>query len=211
MVRVGTVSTQPRTTPLWVHFDQRLRELGYVEGRNLAVEFLESSQYDRYGEFTKELVRRKVDIIIASGIEIALTSAMAATKTLPIVMVTIDYDPIERGYVTSLARPTGNVTGLFFQQVELSLKRLQLLGESFPEIRAATVFWDQSSAAQWRATQRAATTLGFSLVGIEMQDQPYDYDRALAQAPPDHRGALIVLTSPFAIATALRTSRFGIE
>jgi putative ABC transport system substrate-binding protein len=195
MLRVGTVSAQPRTTPLWVHFDQRLRELGYVEGRNLAVEFLESPQFDRYDEFMNELVRRKVDIILASGPEIALKSAIAVTKALPIVMIAIDYDPIDDGYVTSLARPTGNVTGLFFRQVELSLKRLQLLSESFPETRAATVFWDQASAEQWRATQSAAATLRFNIAGIELQDQPYDYDRALAQAPPDHRGALVTLTS----------------
>src|SRR5262249_51284496 len=75
-------------------------------------------------------------------------------------MVAIDYDPLALHYVASLARPDGNVTGVFFQQVELAMKRLQLMKNALPNVEAATVFWDGSSADQWQASQRAGATLG---------------------------------------------------
>jgi ABC-type uncharacterized transport system substrate-binding protein len=108
MLRVGAVSpVSPRSAPQWVAFDQRMRELGYVEGQNLTVEFIPlNGHLDRLDEVMKELVRRKVDVIIAFGAEAALKAAMAATSPVPIVMVAIDYDPIALGYVASLARPT---------------------------------------------------------------------------------------------------------
>jgi putative ABC transport system substrate-binding protein len=90
----------------------------------------------------KELVRRKADVLIASGTEIALKSAVAATDKLPIVMIAIDYDPLALHYIANLARPGGNVTGVFFQQVELAMKRLQLMRDGLPSVEAATVFWD---------------------------------------------------------------------
>jgi putative tryptophan/tyrosine transport system substrate-binding protein len=76
-------------------------------------------------------------------------------------MIAIDYDPFARGYVTSLARPSGNVTGVFFQQTELSAKRIQLIRDAFPNISAASMFWDQLSADQWQAAQNAAAHARF--------------------------------------------------
>ncbi len=111
------------------------------------------------------------------------------------VMIAIDYDPLALHYVASLARPRGNVTGVFFQQVELAMKRLQLMKEILPSIEAATVFWNANSVAQWEATQRAGTALGLRLAGIELKEQPYDYEAALAKAAPQYRGALVVMTS----------------
>src|SRR5262249_9131864 len=137
------------------------------------------------------------DIIVASGPEISLESALAAAHTLPIVMVAIDYDPFARGYVTNMARPGGNVTGVFLQQIELTVKRMQILKEAFPDMQAATVFWDRISADQWEAARNASTKLGLRLAGIELREQPYDYDSALAEAAPDHRGSLFVMASPF--------------
>jgi putative tryptophan/tyrosine transport system substrate-binding protein len=95
----------------------------------------------------KELVRRKADVLIAPGSEIALKSVVAATDRLPIVMIAIDYDPVALHYITSLARPGGNVTGVFFQQVELAMKRLQVMRDVLPSVEAASVFWDANS---WR-------------------------------------------------------------
>jgi putative ABC transport system substrate-binding protein len=141
-------------------------------------------------------VERKPDVIIAFGPEDALKAATAATKTIPIVMAAIDYDPFALGYVTSLARPTGNITGVFLEQVELSAKRLQLVKEAIPAIGKATIFWDRHSVDQWRATRDNGSKLGIDLVGIELRDYPYDYPRALAQAPAEYRGFLFVSTSP---------------
>jgi putative ABC transport system substrate-binding protein len=195
-VRAGIATLQPRTGPLWTAFEQRLQQLGYTEGENLGVEFIDlNGSISNESEAMKELVRRKADILIASGTEIALKSAMAATDKLPIVMIAIDYDPLALHYIASLARPGGNVTGVFFQQVELAMKRLQLMRDMIPSIEAATVFWDANSVGQWQATQRAGTALGLRLAGIELKGKPYDYEAALATAAPDYRGALVVMTS----------------
>jgi ABC-type uncharacterized transport system substrate-binding protein len=123
-------------------------------------------------------------------------SALAATDTVPIVMLAITYDPLALGYIKSLARPGGNVTGLFAQQIDLAAKRVQLLKDAIPDLRAATVLWDAPSAHQFKATEAAAATVGLRLAGIELREEPHDYERALAQAPPDHRSVLIVLISP---------------
>jgi putative ABC transport system substrate-binding protein len=145
----------------------------------------------------KELKRRKVDIILAVGPEDVLQAAIGASSTLPIVMIAIDYDPFARGYVTSLARPTGNITGVYFQQIELAQKRVQILKEAFPSLEAATVFWDFISAEQWQATQRAGAALGVRMTGVEL-GEPHDYEQAFAQAALDERGALMVMASgPF--------------
>src|SRR5689334_8778688 len=120
MVRVGIATLQPRTGPLWTAFEQRLQQLGYTEGENLAVESIDlNGSISRESEAMKELIRRKVDILIGSGTEIALKSALAATDKLPIVMIAIDYDPLALNYIASLARPGGNVTGVFSSKSSL--------------------------------------------------------------------------------------------
>jgi putative ABC transport system substrate-binding protein len=197
MLRVGTGTPQPRARSFLQGFDLRMRELGYVEGRNYAMDYIDlQGQLDRYGDAMRQLVERKSDIIVAFGPELALKAAVAATKTLPIVMGAIDYDPFALGYVSSLARPTGNITGVFLEQIELSAKRLQIVKEAIPALTKAMAFWDGPSADQWHATRDNAAKLGIDLAGIELRDYPYDYARALAQAPPDHRGFLFIMTSP---------------
>jgi putative tryptophan/tyrosine transport system substrate-binding protein len=195
--RSGEFDSSARTEFFWVAFDQRMRELGYIEGQNLTVDFINlNGQIDRYGEATKELVRRNVDIIIAPGNELALRSALAATDSLPIVITAVDYDPLALNYVTSLARPGRNVTGVFFQQIDLAVKRLELTRETFPDMRAATALWDRISADQWKAVQGAGAALGMQLTGIELRERPFDYEQALAQVPPDRRGTFLALMSP---------------
>jgi len=147
VLRVGMASVLPRDTPFMNAFEKRMRELGYAEDQNLAVEYLKLAGPGEYAGGMKELVKRQVDIIIAQGPEVTLKAAMAATSTIPIVMVAIDYDPFARGYVASLAHPTGNVTGIFFQQIELSAKRLEIAKELVPGLRSAAVLWDSGSAS----------------------------------------------------------------
>ena len=122
MLRIGTISTLARERPTWRAFEQRLRELGYVEGENLAVDYSIERNFHLYASATQEMIRRKVDIIIATSNDV-LKLAMAATNTLPIVMVALDFDPFRLGYLTSVARPTGNVTGVFLQQVGITEAR----------------------------------------------------------------------------------------
>jgi putative ABC transport system substrate-binding protein len=174
VMRIGVVSANnPRTASFWVGFDQRMRELGYLEGQNLDVDFVNlGGQLDRYADETRKLVARKPDIIIAPGNELAVKSAVEATNKVPIVIVAIDYDPIALGYVASLARPGKNVTGLFSQQIELTAKRLQLLKDAFPELKSATVLWDRISANQWSEVQRVSPSLGIRLSGVELGQPP---------------------------------------
>ena len=193
MPRVGIITIQQRASPPYAAFDQRLRELAYVEGENIGIEFLNADS--GVDEATKELLRRKVDVILATT-EPVLRSAMAVSRSLPIVMIAIDYDPLALGYIRSLARPGGSVTGIFAQQIELTAKRIQFLKDALPDLQAATVFWDGLSVDQWKATQAAAATIGLQVAGIELREQPYDYERALTLTPPDYRNALIVSTSP---------------
>jgi putative tryptophan/tyrosine transport system substrate-binding protein len=212
ILRVGLVGVQPRTTAIYVAFLQRMAELGYEEGKNFMFDYVQVPSIEGYERGYQELAARNVDIFFASGPEIALKSALAAAGSHPIVMVAVDYDPLARGYVTSLARPTGNLTGIFFQQIELTAKRLQLVKEAFPDLQAVTVFWDRISADQWQAVQSAAVELGLRLVGIEFREQPYDYERAAAQLPSDGRRVVIVLTSPvFAVPDRARLPDFALR
>jgi putative ABC transport system substrate-binding protein len=207
VLRIGTVSTLPRERPTLRAFEERMRELGYIDGENLAFDYTIERNFDRYDLAIREMVRRKVDLIIATSND-ALRSAMAATDTLPIVMVALDFDPFRLGHVTSFSRPSGNVTGVFLHQVELSVKRLQILKEAFPDVEAATVFWDHRSLYQWQETQAAAVSLGLRLAGVELRHLPYDYDQALAQTPPDHRDTLVVMGSPLFFGDSPETCRF---
>ncbi len=212
-LRIGVVTAvNPRTTSFWRAFDERMRELGYIEGENLSFDFVNlNNQLNRYDDESKALVGRGVDVIIAPGLEVALKSAMTATNTVPIVMTAVDYDPFARGYVASLARPGGNVTGVFFQQIELTVKRLQLLKDAFPDLKAATVFWDQGSASQWRAAQDAEGALGLSLAGVELGPGPRDYEQALTKAPADHRHAFIAMMSPAMFPDLQRLADLGLH
>ena len=118
-------------------FVEQLHVLGWEEGRNLQIDYLQldNADPDRFRAMTAELVNRGVDLIRASGTEIVLKTAVAVTRTVPIVMVATDYDPLALGYIASLARPGGNVTGVFMQQIELTAKRLEFLTQTIPKLR----------------------------------------------------------------------------
>jgi putative ABC transport system substrate-binding protein len=209
MLRVGALSAQPRTAPIWVAFEQRMADLGHKQGANFVLEFVQIASIRDYERGYRELAARKVDIMLATGPEVSLKSARAASQTLPMIMLAIEYDPIARGYVASLARPAGNITGIFLQQLELAEKRVQILKEAFSDLRSATAFWDETSADQLRAAQTAATTLGLQLAEVQLREPPYDYEQALAQSPPDHRKCLMVMVSPFFFRDRARLAEFA--
>ena len=104
MLRVGTVSGQPRSTTFWLAFEQRMAELGYEEGKNYVFDHLQAQSLEEFETGYRDLAARQADIIVASGTEISLKSALASSGVIPIVMIAIDYDPLVSGYVTSLAR-----------------------------------------------------------------------------------------------------------
>jgi len=122
---------------------------------------------------------------------------MAATRTVPIVMVAIDYDPLAGGYIASLARPGGNVTGVFFQQVELTAKRLELLAETVPGLARVVVMWDRITRDQFETARAAARSLKILADGIECADPPYDYERTLGGVDGARRDVLLQTSSLF--------------
>jgi len=209
--RIGITTIQPRTAPIYGAFDQRLRELGYIEGQNLILDFLNPENYsDGIEGAIKELVRRKDDVIVVTY-ESALKAALATTDSVPIVMIAIDYDPLARGYIKSLSRPAGTVTGLSLQQIELARKRLQLLKDALPSARTVTMFWDAFSEDQWNAANTAAAEFGLQLAGMQLRDQPYDYEKALAEAPSEYRNVLIVTVSPTFYRDRQRLAEFALR
>jgi len=197
VLRLGVLSPLPGG-PGYRAFIERLHALGWEEGHNLYIDFVQfdSTDADRSAAMAAELVGRGVDVITAFGPEIAVKSAVTATRSVPIVMIANDYDPIAKGYIANLAQPGGNVTGVFFQQIELTAKRLDFLTQAFPELARVVVLWDRISADQFEAAQEAARLLKIRLDGIECVNPPYDYDRALAGVDGEHRDVLLQMTSP---------------
>ena len=197
-VRLGAVSAgAPRTSPHWQAFTRRLGDLGYVEGRNLTIEFRNADgQPDRFPELMTELVRLGVDVLLPIGPESSLRAARGATADLPIVVVAVDYDPIVRGYVASLARPGGNITGIFLRQPELTPKRIELLREVLPGIKRVALFWDAFSADQADEADAAASNAGLQLLRTEFRQPPYAFDAPVRAAVRQQAGALLGLASP---------------
>jgi len=199
VARVGVLSAvQGRSHLSYQAFEQGLREFGYVEGQNLVLEFRTAEgKVERLADLAAELVRLGVDLIVAGGPEATLQAAWQATRTLPIVMVAVDYDPMARGYIAGLTRPGGNITGVFLRQIELTSKRFQLLLEAVPRASRIAVLWDAFSADQWRAADDGARRLGVHLQSLELHHPPaYDFDSAVGAAVREGADALFVLASP---------------
>jgi putative ABC transport system substrate-binding protein len=153
MMRVRTANVQPRSAPQWVAFVRRMADHGYVEGINFTYDHVQIPSAQTWEAAYRDVVVSKPNIVVAAGPDLSLKSALAAADMLPVVMIAVDYDPITRGYVTNLARPTGTISGVYFQSTELVGKRLQLLKDAFPDLTTTAVFWDQSSADHWTVLQ----------------------------------------------------------
>jgi putative tryptophan/tyrosine transport system substrate-binding protein len=165
--RVGILSSTSPSSVTWEAFREGLRELGYIEGKNLAIEYRSvQGNADRLPDLAAELVQLKVDIIVANGLA-QVRAAKNATQTIPIVML-VSTDPVRDGLISSLARPGGNITGLATQP-ELTGKRLELLKEVFPRISRVAVFWSVGRSNQsMREAEISAQSLGLRLQPVEL-------------------------------------------
>ena len=151
-----------------------LRELGYIEGQNIAIEYrYAEGKPDRFPDLAAELVRLKVDIIVAAGGSVIVQAAKNATKTIPIVMMGGGLDPVEAGLVESLARPGGNVTGLTLLSGELGGKRLELLKEAVPKLARVAVLYDPANPPTVREVKEVlpvpARALGLTIRSWEVR------------------------------------------
>ena len=192
MLRVGFVGIQLKEAPIYAAFINKMSELGYVEGRNFAFEFVQARNVDDYPSAYSEVVARHVDIVLAAGNELALRAARAAAGTIPIVFIAVDFDPLQWGYVASRARPGTNITGIFVQQLELATKRVELARDMLPDMRHLVLLFDVGSKDQAEAAAEAARALRFEARLIEITGQPPDYPSALARMD-DLPGAPVVI------------------
>ena len=194
---VGIVAGTPRSNPEHVAFEQRLRELGYVEGRNLTIDFVQNDHLDRLVAAAGEFARRGVDVIVGGGQDAVLKAAIAATaaRSTPVVFRAVDFDPLAKGYIASLAHPGGNATGVVMSNLEMTAKRLDLLTQAVPLIARIVLLYDMEGEDQREAATQAASALGIPLEAIELRNPPYDYDRALAGTDGARGDALMMTTS----------------
>jgi putative tryptophan/tyrosine transport system substrate-binding protein len=182
-------------------FRQALRDLGYVEGRNVVIEYRSAQgNQESLRSLAVELVSLKVDIIVSTGGTLAARAARQATTTIPIVVTAVG-DPVAEGLVTSLARPGGNVTGLSILNFRLVGKRMELLKEVVPGVRRIAfllkpdVFADRVRKDLLKTADDAAQALGVRLQVVEAR-RPEDFDRAFSDMTGAGVNALIVLDTP---------------
>jgi putative ABC transport system substrate-binding protein len=198
--RIGYLGLGPvpgQDDPLMEVLLNRLRELGYVEGRNLAIERRTSEgRNERYRALAIELVALKVDLIVAPGGP-AVAAAKEATSTIPIVTVIVS-DPVGSRLIASLARPGGNVTGMSSAMVDITAKQLELLKEPMPRLSRVAVLWNPATTAHvtsLKALEVAARTLRVRLQPIEVRT-PQDIESAFAAMTKERAEALFPLDDP---------------
>ena len=197
--RIGFLALNPSANPhLRVAFLQGLRDLGYVEGRNVMIEYRDAEgKLERLPALGAELVALKVDVIVTGGGTPTALAAKQATRTLPIVFTSAT-DPITDGLVASLARPGGNLTGLSNLAPELVGKCLEQLKEAVPNVNLVAVLWQPGAIGgrtdMLRPAEVAARALGMRVQFVEAQG-PADFDRAFSDMAKAHAGALAVLGS----------------
>jgi len=181
-----------------------LRELGYVEGRDIRIEPRSAlGNIELLPQLTQELVRLRVDVIVVGAIAPA-RAAREASNTVPIVMAFYDYDPVAAGLIDSFSHPGGNLTGVFGRQSELVGKRIELLRELLPRLSRVAVLWDASSGVESRhevsrmqreELEPVARAAGVKLQLIEVR-APYDFQAAFKAAKAKKAEAVMVLFSP---------------
>jgi ABC-type uncharacterized transport system substrate-binding protein len=215
--RIGYLSAQDpaldstRSEPIRL----ALRELGYIEGQNIAFEYrYAEGKADRFPELAGELVRLKVDVIVAAGGTRLIRAAKNATKTIPVVMAGAGVDPVERGFVESLARPGGNVTGITTLSWELGGKRLELLKEAVPKVARIAVLYDAATPASVLEVKEVlpavARALGLTLRYWEVRAAD-GFDKVFAAMGNQRPNGLYVPTGPRMFANGKRIVGFALK
>jgi putative ABC transport system substrate-binding protein len=212
--RIGFLSQYSPSDPVFVpwhqSFRQGLRDLGWIEEKNISIEYrYAEGRADRLPDFAADLVGLKVEIIVVST-AIDAQAAKNATRTVPIVMAASG-DPLATGLVESLARPGGNITGLSQMSPDLAGKRLELLKEVVPKLSRVAVLWNPqtpTSALSWKEIQHPARELGIQLHSLEVRS-PNDFDKAFEDATRARAGALAVMPGPLFITNLKRIAELA--
>jgi putative ABC transport system substrate-binding protein len=210
--QIGFLSLRPLgpSSPFVEAFRHSLREMGYAEGQNVAFAYRTGDgQVNRLPALADELVRLNVDVIVV-GETPAIHAAIQATTTIPIVMLTVG-DPVESGFVKSLAQPGGNVTGVGGLVTELNRKLLELLKEAVSEVTRIAVFVTPGGLARYGTEMEAAArTLGVQLQFLEVRG-PGEFESAFHAATSEDAGALLILPSPLFALHERRIAAFAVE
>ena len=191
---------------------QGLQDAGYIDGRNARIETrFFATAFDRLGEFANELVGLQCDVIVATA-PYSIRAAMIATRTIPIVGIDLESDPVATGWATSLNRPGGNLTGLFLDIPELGGKQIEFLKETLPRLSRLAVLWDSTiGAVQFGATEAAAS----SVAGLQLQSlpirQPADISEAFERATSARVDGMVILSSPLILAERARISDLALK
>jgi putative ABC transport system substrate-binding protein len=208
--RIGMFTTGVNPRSFTLAYEERLRELGYIDGRNLQIEWRQAQGADRAANIAAEMVRLNVDAILSFGGEASLRAMREATRTVPIVMVALNFDPVAKGYVRSLARPGGNVTGIFTQQPEQDVKRLELLREVFPTAKRLAVWSDGFVGDQIKSVQAAAQAQNLRLQIVQLSP-PYDLEKAFLAVKRGGAAGFLVVGSPVATRERARLAELALK
>jgi len=193
--RIGYVTSSARSVNVDA-FDQGMRDLGYTIGQDIVIEYrFGDGRPDRVPALVDELLGLKVDMLYAPSPQ-AIRAARQATSTVPIVGVDLETNPVDAGWVKTLARPGGNVTGFFLDIPELSGKQIQFLTDAVPRLKRVAVLWDAPLAtSQFKATEAAARAMGLELQSLPFR-QPDDFAANFEAARKKRAQALVVLSAP---------------
>ncbi len=216
--RIGFISstgTAESPSPLFEAFRQGLRDLDYVDGKNIVIVLrYAEGRLDRMPPFVHEFVQQKVDVIVGVN-NVVIRAAKEATKTIPIVMVS-SVDPVAAGYVESFAHPGGNITGLAWLNRDISAKRIELLKELLPKLSRGAILWDADGpgpAVAFKEYTAAARAFKLDLRSLDVRGPNPDFEGAFQAARIARTEALIVVGNPlmsqhlksiFALATKQR-------
>jgi putative ABC transport system substrate-binding protein len=209
--RIGVLFIGSRDQPHLEAFKQGLRERGYVEGKNIILEYrYAEGQQNRLGALAAELVRDKVDLIVTTA-SISAQAARKATTTIPIVMTS--GNPLEFGLAASLAKPGGNVTGLTVMLSDLSSKRVELLKEALPKSMRVAALWsprDNEAVTGYKETRKAAKALSLTLHPVELQ-KPEDIEPAFVEISKARDSGLVVILSPLVTLNSQRIVKLALK
>ena len=200
IIRIGYLAPKPDAGVVaaagFQAFREELHARGLSEGRNFSIEYKYTDDPRGVSVAAAELMQSQPDIFVAVGPEIALQTVIAANRAVPIVMIAVNFDPIARGYVNSLSRPGGNITGVVFQQLELAQKQVETLTQAFPDRTRLVVLFDAQSADQFAAAERAAKSLKIVVQPLKLENPPYDFEAAFRKASAGSAQMALVLSSP---------------
>jgi putative ABC transport system substrate-binding protein len=196
-LRVGVVGVLGMVGGRYDLLRGSLADLGYVEGRNFTFDLATIERSIDYQSTYAELVKRGADVLLAVGNEQALGGArQAAANRVPVVFFAVDYDPVQSGYVASLERPGGNLTGIFVNQAKLATKRVEIAREVLPKAKRFALWWDNPSRAQAEASQAAAKAMGLAADMIGVSGQPPDFETAFRLGARLNADAVLLSASP---------------